>query len=30
MELSPYVLEEHGTSLEQLLSYFIPNGYSLL
>jgi FkbM family methyltransferase len=28
MELSPYVLEEHGTSLEQLLSYFIPNGYS--
>jgi FkbM family methyltransferase len=27
MELSPYVLEEHGTSLEQLLSYFIPNGY---
>jgi FkbM family methyltransferase len=29
MELSPYVLEEHGTSLDQLLSYFIPNGYSL-
>jgi FkbM family methyltransferase len=28
MELSPYVLEEHGTSLEQLLSYFVPNGYS--
>jgi hypothetical protein len=28
MELSPYVLEEHGTSLDQLLSYFIPNGYS--
>jgi FkbM family methyltransferase len=27
MELSPYVLEEHGTSLEQLLSYFVPNGY---
>jgi FkbM family methyltransferase len=27
MELSPYVLEEHGTSLDQLLSYFIPNGY---
>jgi FkbM family methyltransferase len=27
IELSPYVLEEHGTSLEQLLSYFIPNGY---
>jgi hypothetical protein len=28
MELSPYVLEEHGTSLDQLFSYFIPNGYS--
>jgi FkbM family methyltransferase len=28
MELSPYVLEEHGTSLDQLLSYFVPNGYS--
>jgi FkbM family methyltransferase len=28
MELAPYVLEEHGTSLEQLLSFFIPNGYS--
>jgi hypothetical protein len=28
MELSPYVLEEHGTSLDQLLSYFIPNGDS--
>jgi FkbM family methyltransferase len=28
MELAPYVLEEHGTSLDQLLSYFIPNGYS--
>jgi FkbM family methyltransferase len=27
MELSPYVLDEHGTSLEQLLSFFIPNGY---
>src|SRR5258708_3994701 len=27
MELSPYVLEEHGTSLDQLLSWFIPNGY---
>lgn len=27
MELSPYVLEEHGTSLDQLLSYFVPNGY---
>jgi FkbM family methyltransferase len=29
MELAPYVLEEHGTSLEQLLSFFIPNGYSV-
>ena len=28
MELAPYVLEERGTSLEELLSYFIPNGYS--
>jgi FkbM family methyltransferase len=28
MELSPYVLEEHGASLDQLLSYFIPNGYA--
>ncbi|WP_247338310.1 FkbM family methyltransferase [Bradyrhizobium sp. CW4] len=27
MELAPYVLEERGTSLEELLSYFIPNGY---
>jgi FkbM family methyltransferase len=27
MELAPYVLEERGASLEQLLSYFIPNGY---
>jgi FkbM family methyltransferase len=27
MELAPYVLEERGTSLEQLLSYFTPNGY---
>jgi hypothetical protein len=27
MELAPYVLEEHGSSLEQLLSYFLPNGY---
>jgi FkbM family methyltransferase len=27
MELAPYVLEERGTSLDQLLSYFIPNGY---
>jgi FkbM family methyltransferase len=29
MELSPYVLEERGTSLEEMLSYFIPNGYAL-
>jgi FkbM family methyltransferase len=28
MELAPYVLEERGASLEQLLSYFIPNDYS--
>jgi FkbM family methyltransferase len=27
MELAPYVLEERGASLEQLLSYFIPHGY---
>jgi FkbM family methyltransferase len=27
MELSPYVLQEHGTSLDQLLSCFVPNGY---
>ncbi|MET4746674.1 FkbM family methyltransferase [Bradyrhizobium sp. RT11b] len=27
MELAPYVLEERGTSLDQLLSYFIPNRY---
>ncbi|MCK1511904.1 FkbM family methyltransferase [Bradyrhizobium sp. 190] len=27
MELAPYVLDERGTSLDQLLSYFIPNGY---
>jgi FkbM family methyltransferase len=27
MELSPYVLDEHGSSLEELLSFFIPNGY---
>jgi FkbM family methyltransferase len=27
MELAPYVLEERGTSLDQLLSYFTPNGY---
>jgi FkbM family methyltransferase len=28
MELAPYVLEERGASLEQLVSYFIPNGYA--
>jgi FkbM family methyltransferase len=28
MELSPYVLEERGASLDELLSYFLPNGYS--
>lgn len=27
MELAPYVLEERGTSLDELLSYFLPNGY---
>jgi hypothetical protein len=27
LELSPYVLEEHGASVEELLSYFIPLGY---
>jgi FkbM family methyltransferase len=27
MELAPYVLDERGASLDQLLSYFIPNGY---
>lgn len=27
MELAPYVLEERGASLDQLLGYFIPNGY---
>jgi FkbM family methyltransferase len=27
MELAPYLLEERGSSLEELLSHFIPNGY---
>jgi FkbM family methyltransferase len=27
MELAPYVLEERGSSLDHLLSYFLPNGY---
>ena len=29
MELAPYVLVERGTSLDELLSFFIPNGYRL-
>ena len=29
MELSPYVLDEHGSSLEELLTFFVPNGYHL-
>jgi FkbM family methyltransferase len=29
MELAPYVLEERGASLDQMLSHFIPNGYVL-
>jgi FkbM family methyltransferase len=29
MELAPYVLAERGTSLEELLSFFLPNGYRL-
>lgn len=28
MELAPYVLEERGTSLDELLSYFVPLGYA--
>jgi FkbM family methyltransferase len=28
MELAPYVLEERGSSLEELVSFFVPNGYS--
>jgi FkbM family methyltransferase len=27
MELSPYVLIERGSSVEELISFFIPNGY---
>ena len=27
MELAPYVLEERGASLDELLSFFHPNGY---
>jgi FkbM family methyltransferase len=28
MELAPYVLEESGSSLDELLSFFIPHGYA--
>ncbi len=28
MELAPYVLDERGTSLDELLSFFLPNGYA--
>jgi FkbM family methyltransferase len=28
MELAPYSLEERGSSLDELLSYFVPNGYA--
>jgi FkbM family methyltransferase len=27
LELSPYVLEERGSSLEELVSFFVPNSY---
>jgi FkbM family methyltransferase len=27
MELAPYLLEERGASLDQLISFFVPNGY---
>jgi FkbM family methyltransferase len=29
MELAPYVLDERGASLDELLSFFIPHGYRL-
>ena len=29
MELAPYVLEERGSSLEEFVSFFLENGYSL-
>jgi FkbM family methyltransferase len=29
MELAPYALEERGASLDEVLSYFLPNGYAL-
>jgi FkbM family methyltransferase len=28
MELAPYSLQERGSSLDEMLSYFIPNGYA--
>lgn len=28
MELAPYVLEERGASLAELLSFFVPNGFA--
>jgi hypothetical protein len=27
LDVGPFVLEERGAGLDQLLSYFIPNGY---
>jgi FkbM family methyltransferase len=29
VELAPYALREHGSSLSELLSFFVPNGYRL-
>jgi hypothetical protein len=29
MELAPYVLDERGSSLNELLTFFTPNGYRL-
>lgn len=29
MEIAPYALDERSTSLEELLSFFLPNGYVL-
>ena len=28
MELAPYVLEERGASLDEMLGFFVPNGYT--
>jgi hypothetical protein len=28
MELAPYLLQERGSSLDEILSHFIPNGYN--